>query len=290
MLRVTSSITLLDPSTLQVAEVSGGTYWHHPFRSVLTGRQMVEFVVLDVELHSESRDQSAVPDLRAFNKQSLSLNHRLGRATITVAKSSDLGQNDEQYETISHMGHVLKAGDTVLGYDVTHANLISDSDSDKRLDRRQQQQIVLVRKTYTAKQTNRRHRYQLEQLPKDRSDKAIKRSEQQQLEMDQEEFLRQLEDDAELRRELNVKQQQGKASLSSSSMGDEADGMRFLILGLRPLTFLLRFSFLQLKVHHSKSCWLRWAVHHCNQACSLTMKMMLMKPHSWLAPTRVRER
>ena len=44
---------------------------------------------------------------------SLPLQHLL--ADVYVAKMSDLGINDIQYHTRSHLGHLLRSGDTVMG-------------------------------------------------------------------------------------------------------------------------------------------------------------------------------
>lgn len=42
---------------------------------------------------------------------------------LQVAKSTDLGSNDRLHTTITHLGHLLKAGDNALGYDLTAAQL-----------------------------------------------------------------------------------------------------------------------------------------------------------------------
>ena len=45
-----------------------------------------------------------------------------------MARERDLGHNDVQYVTMSHLGNLLKAGDFVLGYDLTTINF-NDSDT-----------------------------------------------------------------------------------------------------------------------------------------------------------------
>ena len=37
-------------------------------------------------------------------------------AEVTVALSTDLGVNDKTYDGLTHLGHLLNAGDYVLGY------------------------------------------------------------------------------------------------------------------------------------------------------------------------------
>ena len=47
--RVTNSLLLLDPSTLRGSHVDVNAYWRLPYKPLLTSRQMVEYVVLDIE-------------------------------------------------------------------------------------------------------------------------------------------------------------------------------------------------------------------------------------------------
>jgi nonsense-mediated mRNA decay protein 3 len=49
--RVTSHVHLIDPYTLQTAEIETSTYWREPFSALASSpRRAVEFVVLDVAL------------------------------------------------------------------------------------------------------------------------------------------------------------------------------------------------------------------------------------------------
>ncbi|KAG2462049.1 NMD3 protein, partial [Polypterus senegalus] len=49
-IRVTNTIHLIDPCTLQMAEVDGSTYWRYPFSSLCDPRQLQEFIVMDIEI------------------------------------------------------------------------------------------------------------------------------------------------------------------------------------------------------------------------------------------------
>ncbi|MED6245878.1 ribosome-binding protein, partial [Ataeniobius toweri] len=49
-IRVTSTIHLIDPRTLQIAEVDGNTYWRSPFNSLCSPRQLEEFIVMDIDV------------------------------------------------------------------------------------------------------------------------------------------------------------------------------------------------------------------------------------------------
>lgn len=50
-------------------------------------------------------------------------------ADAEVVRSSDLGMSDERYIVRTHMGNILRPGDTVLGYDLTQA-VFNDLDAD----------------------------------------------------------------------------------------------------------------------------------------------------------------
>ena len=39
-------------------------------------------------------------------------------ADVEVARAVDLGVNDNRYIQRSHLGHILRAGDTVMGFDL----------------------------------------------------------------------------------------------------------------------------------------------------------------------------
>ncbi|KAH3711261.1 hypothetical protein DPMN_070763 [Dreissena polymorpha] len=48
--KVTQLIHLIDPNTLQVAEVSGPVFWRSPFVSLCSPKQLVEYMVMDLQL------------------------------------------------------------------------------------------------------------------------------------------------------------------------------------------------------------------------------------------------
>ena len=67
------------------------SYWRQPLRPVLSSKQLVEYVVLDIE------------DIGVHGS-------RMEGADVTVARASDFGANDAISFTRSHLGHVLHAG------------------------------------------------------------------------------------------------------------------------------------------------------------------------------------
>ena len=73
-------------------------YWQTPFRSIAGHAQMIEYVVLDITPLGPTRGKFVLAD-------------------VMVARSRDLGNNDTQFFARTHLGHILRAGDTALGYD-----------------------------------------------------------------------------------------------------------------------------------------------------------------------------
>uniref|UniRef100_A0A8B9SR53 60S ribosomal export protein NMD3 n=1 Tax=Anas platyrhynchos TaxID=8839 RepID=A0A8B9SR53_ANAPL len=103
-IRVTSTVHLIDPSTLQIAEIDGNTYWRYPFNSLFHPKQLEEFIVMDINRVQE-RKKGAGAGARS-NKHTL--------AEAWVQKTSEL-DTDHQYFCSTHLGHILNPGDLVLG-------------------------------------------------------------------------------------------------------------------------------------------------------------------------------
>ncbi|RAL40355.1 hypothetical protein DM860_006425 [Cuscuta australis] len=107
--KVRNTITLLNPFTMQDVNLSAQQYWHAPFEPLLSSKQLVEYVVLDVEeAHSSSGFDYACK--------------RYALAEVQVARVSDFGRNDTTFSVKTHLGHLLKPGDYALGYDLQGAN------------------------------------------------------------------------------------------------------------------------------------------------------------------------
>jgi hypothetical protein len=118
---------------------------------VLTRRHLTSFVVLNIETVNNFHETSFTPTKRSltrsgrtkkkskhshFNepkelnatlyekKSSTNLAAPLhGVAYIQIARLSDFGVNDIQYNVRSHLGDVLRVGDHCSGYDLTTLNL-----------------------------------------------------------------------------------------------------------------------------------------------------------------------
>ena len=207
--RIGTSINIIDPNTLQTADVPSNIYWRTPFRNLADVHELVEFVVLDIE---------------AVGQQ----NGRFFLAEATVARASDLGVNDNAYFTRTHLGGVLHAGDSVLGYHLTGTNFNNPQFEQLELSNSYASTIpdvMLVKKFYARKKKPKSRNWRLKRMEKDEGEMLPKKADQERLEADFEMFLRDVEEDAELRSTLamyKAKQKKKQDALQGADQGVDA--------------------------------------------------------------------
>lgn len=180
--RVGTAVSVLDPNTLQTADVSAAVYWRSPFRCLASVQELIEFVVMDIEPIGPAKGRNLL-------------------AEATVARASDIGQNDITYYTRTHLGGVLHPGDSVMGYHLTGTNFNSPEfeDLERSSYASQIPDVVLVKKFYARKKKSKARDWRLKRLAKDEGELLAKKQEQDRLERDYEMFLRDVEEDPELR-------------------------------------------------------------------------------------------
>merc|ERR1712226_1421556 len=136
----------------------------------------------------------------------------MGRlASVTLAKEEDLGVNDVQREERSHIGYLLKAGDVCLGYDLTETQFVDDEAEDMRSEGKMPD-IIVVRKLYGGVATgdvnaSKSRIWKLQRLDFDVAESMRARSAKKEAEMDdidEEDFMREVEADSEMRRNMNL--------------------------------------------------------------------------------------
>ncbi|KAL1850224.1 hypothetical protein VTK73DRAFT_9699 [Phialemonium thermophilum] len=201
--RVGVSVYFLDPNTLQTADLSSPIYWRSPFPSLAEARDLVEFIVMDIEPTGVQKGKMILSE-------------------VTVARSSDLGVNDKTYFARTHLGHLLHAGDSVLGYMITGSNfnssLLDDVESSHQYGSTVPD-VILVKKHYPNRRRNRRRNWKLKRMAKQEDDTASRRSTE---DNDYEMFLRDVEEDEELRAALalykNTNKNKKKAPQDADAM------------------------------------------------------------------------
>lgn len=185
--RVTNTLHLIDPTTAQMAEVSSTVYYRKPFLSVCDPKQLVEYIVMDIE---------PIPfhERKTFPGQGpVSLKHTL--SDVWVVRASELGINDNTIHTRTHLGHILKVGDTALGYNILDSNI--NDPNFEALNRANVPDVILVKKMYDRSNRKRNRIWKLKHLADD--DMAFNTDAN-----DYDEFLDELEEDATLRQHVNI--------------------------------------------------------------------------------------
>ncbi|KAF2871436.1 nonsense-mediated mRNA decay protein 3 [Massariosphaeria phaeospora] len=215
--RIGTSLSLLDPTTLQTADISTDVFFRTPFRSLADAHDLTEFIVLDVEPLGTQKG-------------------RYFLAEATVAKASDMGANETTYYTRTHLGGVLHAGDSVMGYHLSGANYNNEL-FDKLEDSKHASTIpdvILVKKFYQRSKKSKNNRtWRLKRINKEASEMLPRKQDKERMERDFEMFLRDVEEDPELRAGLALYKAQQKEQqaledamdTAESEFGDEDAGL-----------------------------------------------------------------
>ncbi|XP_057447220.1 uncharacterized protein LOC130739023 [Lotus japonicus] len=187
--KVTNSIALLDPFTLRYCFLDADQYWRSSFKSLLTSRQLVEYIVLDVEVVSSEVTVGGT---------------KYVLADAQVARVSDFGKNDTIFSIKTHLGHLLNPGDYALGYDLYGAN-----NNDIELDKYKGlilPDAILVKKSYEEKRQKKRGKarsWKLKSLNMEVDDK-VARADPDKMHSEYEQFLKDLEENPDLRFNISL--------------------------------------------------------------------------------------
>lgn len=226
---ISNLIHVVDPLSGQTASMSPEQFWRDSIRPIITAARfrLTRYIVLAKE---------AVVVERNVSKRPVARNQRNRLASVTLAKESDLGVNDVQYEERSHLGYLCKAGDVCLGYDLTETQLVDDEAEDMRASGKLPNVLVL-RKLYGGVATGdanaaRRRMWRLQRLDVDVAEAMMKRKTNADADdMDEEDFLREVEADKEMRVNMNLYKSQvvcqttcGGGSVNDEDMSTGSNG------------------------------------------------------------------
>jgi nonsense-mediated mRNA decay protein 3 len=210
--RVGNSIQLLDPSTLNTCDITAPIYWRNPFGSLATVTDLMEFTVLDIEPDGRSRGKFVLADAQvAMSGAFRSSSTQKDDATMDYEHSI---MNNQIFHTHTHLGGILQPGDTALGYHLGNANYNSDDFS--ALPSSRIPDVILVKKAYPNRRKKSKARnWRLRSIAKEAGEEGetsgargvvgrMGGRDQKKVEEDYELFLRDLEEDPEMRSAVNL--------------------------------------------------------------------------------------
>lgn len=188
---------------------------------------LVEFTVLDVEPSGTSRGKWVLADAQV----AVSGAFRSTRNTDDddYAMDEDKGALDQIYHTRTHLGGILQPGDTALGYHLTRSNF--NSDAFASLPASRIPDVILVKKAYpNRRKKNKVRNWKLKSIAKEAEEGDAAASsgrggvvgrmggrDQKKVDEDYELFLRDIEEDEEIRAAVNLYKAPGNASMKPGS-------------------------------------------------------------------------
>ncbi|TFK83515.1 NMD3-domain-containing protein [Polyporus arcularius HHB13444] len=209
--RVGNSLHFLDPATLQSCEITAPVYWRAPFESLASITDLREFTVLDVEPSGQTRGKWVLADAQVALSGAFR-SHGAGGGEDEMDFESMGGA--QIFHTRTHLGGILQPGDAVMGYFLTNANF--NSDDFANLPSHRVPDIVLVRKAYpNRRKKNKPRAWKLRSIAKEAGEEGetgagrgvvgrMGGRDQKKVEEDYELFLRELEEDEEMRGAVNM--------------------------------------------------------------------------------------
>ncbi|KAF0699364.1 Aste57867_10080 [Aphanomyces stellatus] len=192
--QVTSSIHVIDPFTMQRAEIDNDKYWRSPFKALCSSKKLTEYTVLD-STPMEIPVKGGVP---------VRTNRKTRLAELEVVRNVDFGVNDTRFQTVSHLGMLLNVGDTAMGYDLS-TSVFNDLDT-KPLDEAgiTLPDVILVRKQFLRRVQKRSRKWKLKTIEGIEPAVPLKKADQTKQDLDYEHFLNDLEEDKEMRAKINI--------------------------------------------------------------------------------------
>ncbi|KAI6117304.1 NMD3 family-domain-containing protein [Pisolithus croceorrhizus] len=212
--RVGASFQLLDVNTLQSAEVNSQIFWRSPFSALAGLTDLVEFTVLDVEPVGTSRGRWVLADAQVALAGAFRSHTGTHTNSETVMDYETAAESTQIFHTRTHLGAILQPGDTAMGYYLTSSNFNSDDFAKLSPDRIPD--VVLVKKAYPNRRKKSKARpWKLRSIAKEEGEEGetgggrgvvgrMGGRDQKKVEEDYELFLRDLEEDPELRGAVNL--------------------------------------------------------------------------------------
>jgi len=197
--KVTSSLHLLDPVTLESVELSPVLYFGEggAFKSLATRANTARYIVMDI-----------IKKPKKWGKYQ--------HAEVELVPEALIGDETKVVQAWTHLGKVLKTGDVVACYEPAALRLDQNEDLAWLTKRGELPTVIPIRKIYARR---RRRRWKLKTI-KNVKPMELDRREEERAAMDQELFLQDLEEDPEMRERIDIYRDPHANFDSASSTGD----------------------------------------------------------------------
>ena len=220
--------------TLQSCDITGPVFWRAPFESLATVSELVEFTILDIEVDYSVHHGRSHANGNSNQNPIVKSKYVLADAQVALAgafRSSSSKKNHDPmgmgmdmdsdapqiFHTRTHLGAILQPGDTALGYHLTSANYNDPNFS--ALSSSRVPDVILVKKSYPNRRKNKNHGnarpWKLRSIAKEAGEEGetgggrgvvgrLGGRDRKKVEEDYEMFLRELEEDPEMRGAVNL--------------------------------------------------------------------------------------
>ncbi|EME78568.1 uncharacterized protein MYCFIDRAFT_157335 [Pseudocercospora fijiensis CIRAD86] len=206
--RVGTAVNFLDPNTLQTADLSTPIYWRAPFAPLADVKDLVEFIVMDIEPVGPVKGRYLL-------------------AEATVVRASDT--SNTEYLCRTHLGSILHPGDSVMGYLMTGTQF--NNENYEAIEESKQYSgtipdVILVKKKFAQRKKNKKNNrnWKLRRMAREESDMKARKQDLERDEIDYEQFLQDVEADPELRQGLNLYRKHQKKEVDAMSEMETDDG------------------------------------------------------------------
>lgn len=204
--------------------MSASLYWRHPFKSISNSRQLIEYTVMNVEINQGSdatlfghrSDKVIAHPMLIVITNTLYAQHVL--ADVWLVKTSELGVNDDEIHTKTHLGHLLKPGDSVMCFNLKSANINEPNFEKLQEKSRNIPDVIIVKKLFGDKTArNRRRLWKLRRLDVDAASEGTTANN------DFNDFMEDLEEDPVARQNVNIYKDAEKMSNMMAVDTDELE-------------------------------------------------------------------
>uniref|UniRef100_A0A7S0TE99 60S ribosomal export protein NMD3 n=1 Tax=Elphidium margaritaceum TaxID=933848 RepID=A0A7S0TE99_9EUKA len=209
--KVTTMLHFVDPTSLHTIELDAKQYFRYFFKSISNVKHLTVFYVM------------ALNPMRHLRKGKWKC------AEVELCREHDLGDDQAPVlETVTHIGGVIKEGDMVLGYDLeqlsTHDDLHHNADLKKFLKRHKMPDVVIVKKHYPYYSKSVKRNWKLKSMVKERDYNVDKHAAEKE-QLDNELFMREIEEDFDLRCQIKVYKDQTYKAEQQQQLAEQNEDM-----------------------------------------------------------------